>query len=98
MTLYRGRRVFGEPKEAAPLNWRRGFFRLWILFSASWIMGWLIYLIAAAIREGMRSPGDLMSAPVLLFGPPVALFIFGLATAWAFKGFTLEHNPPSNDP
>jgi hypothetical protein len=91
MSLYnRGRRVLGEREEPAPLNWRRGFFRLWILFSASWIMGWIIYLVAFAIREGMRSPGDLLAAPVLLLGPPVALFIFGVAAAWAFKGFSVE--------
>jgi hypothetical protein len=97
MSIYRGRRVFGEPREdAAPLNWRRGFFRLWILFSASWIMGWIIYLMAFAIREGMRSPGDLLAIPVLLFGPPVALFIFGLAAAWAFRGFSIESTPPES--
>jgi hypothetical protein len=91
MSLYnRGRRVLAEREEPTPLNWRRGFFRLWVLFSASWIMGWIIYLMAFAIREGMRSPGDLLAAPVLLLGPPVALFIFGLAAAWAFKGFSVE--------
>ena len=91
MSLYnRGRRVLAEREEVTPLNWRRGFFRLWILFSASWIMGWIIYLMAFAIREGMRSPGDLLAIPVLLLGPPVALFIFGLAAAWAFRGFSAE--------
>jgi len=98
MTLYRGRRVFDAQPDQPPLNWRRGFFRLWVLGSASWIMGWLIYLLAFALRGGVRSLGDLLAIPILLFGPPVALFIFGLGAAWAFKGFTLDQGPSSNDP
>jgi hypothetical protein len=27
------------------------------------------------------------AVPVLLFGPPVALLVFGLIAGWAFRGF-----------
>ena len=30
-----------QPVRAA-LNWRRGHFRVWLLLSAGWIMGWTI--------------------------------------------------------
>ena len=95
MSIYRGpRRMLADSKEdPTPLNWRRGFFRIWILISTAWIMGWIIYLITYAIRDGMKSPGDILVIPVILFGPPVALFIIGVATAWAFRGFVLDDKP-----
>jgi hypothetical protein len=31
---------------------------------------------------------------VLLFGPPIAMLLFGLAAAWAFRGFKVEQSPP----
>jgi len=31
---------------------------------------------------------------VLLFGPPVALMIFGIATNWAFRGFLPDKREP----
>jgi hypothetical protein len=96
MSLYRGpRRILGAPKEdPTPLNWRRGFFRIWALLSGAWIMGWIIYLMTYAIRDGIKTTGDLLAIPVILLGPPVALFIFGVATAWAFRGFVVEEPAP----
>jgi hypothetical protein len=95
MSIYRGpRRLLGQSKDPTPLNWRRGFFRIWILLSTAWFMGWIIYLMTYAIRDGIKTTRDLMAIPVILFGPPVALFIFGLATAWAFRGFVIEEPPP----
>jgi hypothetical protein len=31
--------------------------------------------------------------PVVLFGPPVALLLFGIATGWAFRGFKVDDKP-----
>ncbi len=97
MSIYRGpRRGLMEAREdAAPLNWRRGFFRIWLLLSAAWIMGWSIYLLMFAIQEGMKTPGDVMVIPIVLFGPPVALLLFGLAAGWAFRGFKADEGPPA---
>src|SRR5215470_18634348 len=96
MPLYRGaRRPFIETTdEATPLNWRRGFFRIWLLVSAAWIMGWAIYLALYAIQDGFKSTGEILMMPVLFLGPPVALFLFGVATAWAFRGFLVESDQP----
>jgi len=78
----------GRPKaETPPLNWRRGFFRLWILASIAWVLGWSIYVVIAAFRGGWGSSGDFFAVAVILVGPPLALLAFGLAAAWAFKGF-----------
>jgi hypothetical protein len=80
------RSLYREKEPAAPLNWRRGLFRLWILVSAAWMMGWLIYY-AIIYTGGEAKPADLLVLPVVLFGPPIALLLFGIATRWAFRGF-----------
>lgn len=83
------RRDFGgnESEAKPPLNWRRGLLRVWLLLSAAWVMGWLVYLILYGIQGGFRSAAELLPVPVLLFGPPVALLLFGLLAGWAFRGF-----------
>lgn len=81
------RRAFvPQAKESAPVNWRRGLFRVWVLVSTAWVMSWLIYLIVDIIRSGFRA-SDMLVVPILLFGPPLALLIFGMAAGWAFRGF-----------
>jgi len=83
-----------EPDErvnkAMQVNWRRGFLRIWLLVSAAWVMGWVVYLILYGIQGGFRTSGDFLAIPVLLFGPPIALLLFGLVAGWAFRGFKPE--------
>ena len=83
-----------EPSPA--VNWRRGLMRIWLLVSAAWIMGWVIYLIMNTAESGFRG-SDLLVIPVLLFGPPVAMLLFGAAAGWAFKGFKMDEPPADND-
>jgi hypothetical protein len=73
-----------QAKESAPFNWRRGLVRMWLLISAGWIMSWAIYLIMGAL-EGKFS--NFFVIPIVLFGPPAALLLFGIVTRWAFRGF-----------
>jgi hypothetical protein len=81
------RRSFAPPSsEPAPINWRRGLFRVWVLVSVAWVMSWVIYLLVDILRNGFHG-SDLLIVPILLFGPPVALLIFGMAAGWAFRGF-----------
>jgi len=82
-----------EGTEPTPINWRRGMFRIWLLISAGWVMSWAIYLIIYAVRSGYTLT-DFLVLPILLFGPPVALLIFGVAAAWAFRGFQVADDPP----
>src|ERR1043165_9058017 len=99
MTFYRARRAFAESTEVAPINWRRGFFRVWLLVSAAWIMGWAIYLLLHAVQGEFTSFVDLITVLIVLFGSPVALFLFGLASAWAFRGFVVDPEPePADEP
>lgn len=56
-------------------------------------MGWLIYF-AIELISGESTVGQLVVAPVVLFGPPVALMLFGLATRWAFRGFQVDDTIP----
>lgn len=85
------RRAYGrQTSEPEPLNWRRGMFRVWLLASAAWLMGWIIYLILYGLRAGFRDTGDVLVIPILLFGPPIALLLFGIAAGWAFRGFNIE--------
>ena len=73
--------------EIAQVNWRRGLFRVWLLLSAAWIMGWTVYLILNGIKDGVRRSGDLLAIPFLLVGPPIALLLFGVVAGWALSGF-----------
>ena len=80
----RSRGPRSEREDVAPLNWRRGLFRVWLLVSVGWIMGWTIFLILEGVQG--RQAG-LIEVAILLFAPPIALSIFGWATAWALRGF-----------
>ena len=83
-----------EEKNAAPVNWRRGMFRVWVLFCVAWVMGWTIELLMSGLRGGFHTTGELLGVPVLLFGPPIAMLLFGLAATWAFRGFKADERPP----
>jgi hypothetical protein len=91
MARYGIPRRFGvNDNEKELINWRRGLFRVWVLMSVAWLMGWTIYLIMVGIQGRLQTSGDFLEIPVLLFGPPVALLLFGLAAGWAFRGFRIE--------
>ena len=80
----------GRIGQIAQVNWRRGLLRVWLLLSAAWIMGCVVYLIIYGIRAGFQSSGDFLAIPVLLSGPPIALLLFGLVARWAVRGFKPE--------
>ena len=80
-------RPFGDTKDPVPVNLRRGMLRLWLVISAAWVMGWTIYLLLEGLQGAPTNTGNLLSLPILLFGPPIALLLFGAAVAWAFRGF-----------
>jgi hypothetical protein len=83
------RTVNAQLGEPVPINWRRGLLRVWLLVSAAWIMGWVIYLIMYGLEAGFKA-SDVLVIPVLLLGPPVALLIFGIGVGWAFRGFIVD--------
>jgi hypothetical protein len=85
------RRFNLEKEKQVPLNWRRGMYRLWILASAAWAMGWVIFF-AIEYTGGELSASQLLVAPIILFGPPLALLLFGIAARWAFQGFQSDEN------
>jgi hypothetical protein len=88
------RRALGvNDNEQTLINWRRGLFRVWALLSVAWLMGWIIYLIMQGIQGGLQTTADFLEVLVLLFGPPVALLLFGIAAGWAFRGFKVENAP-----
>jgi hypothetical protein len=89
----RFRRDIGSGNETTPLNWSRGLLRLWILVSAVWIMGWAIYAILSVLAQSFKTLEDYLAIPVVFFGPPIALLLCGLATAWAIRGFKLDEKP-----
>jgi hypothetical protein len=92
------RRASGStrPNTSVEINWRRGLFRIWLLLSAAWIMGWVVNLILFGIQVGFQNYSGLLSIPVLLLGPPTALLLFGLAARWAFRGFKPDDDDLSN--
>jgi hypothetical protein len=72
-------------------------FRIWLLLSAAWIMAWAIALIMQGIGGEIRVPSDYLQIPVVLFGPPVALLLFGVAARWAFRGFSPDDRSASDE-
>jgi hypothetical protein len=83
-----------KSEERELVNWRRGLLRVWLLCSAAWLMGWIIYLIMFGLHGGFKTTGDFLEVPVLLFGPPVALLLFGIGAGWTLRGFKPESGPP----
>jgi hypothetical protein len=84
-------REFDEKARAsAQVNWQRGLWRVWLLVSAAWMMGWIVYLILYGIQGGFHASAELLAIPVLLIGPPIALLLFGFMAGWAFRGFSPE--------
>jgi hypothetical protein len=82
--MFRRRKSIGD---SAPLNWRRGLFRLWLLVSVAWILAWGVYSILSAIAHAFMTPEDFLARLVVFFGPPLALLVVGLAARWAIQGF-----------
>jgi hypothetical protein len=82
--------------EKAPVNWRRGLYRIWLLISAAWILAWTIALILNGIEGNLKTAGDFLEIPVLLLGPPIAVFILAIAAAWAFRGFKVDNSQPGD--
>jgi hypothetical protein len=87
------RRFAAKNDESVPINWRRGMLRIWLLLSAAWIMGWIIEFAVYGLQGGFRLASDYLTIPVLLFGPPIALLLFGMAAGWAFRGFRTDEAP-----
>ena len=87
------RRSVGSENDTVELNWRRGLFRLWLLVSAAWIMGWAIYVILSVLAQAFKTADEYLAIPVVFFGPPIALLLCGLATAWAIRGFRSDEKP-----
>jgi hypothetical protein len=86
--LHPHRRPWGaNDNTAMPINWRRGLFRVWLLLSMAWVLGWAVYLMLYAIQGGFDHGAPILDVPVLLLGPPVALLAFGSAAIWALRGF-----------
>ena len=51
----------GNENKPAPLNWRRGLFRVWVVVSAAWFMGWTIYLIIFGLEGGFDRTGQVLA-------------------------------------
>jgi hypothetical protein len=52
-------------------------------------MGWLIYFTIKFV-SGEISAQQMPVVPVVLFGPPLALFLSGLGARWAVRGFEID--------
>ena len=76
-----------EQREPVTLHQRRGLFRVWLLLSIGWILGWAIYLVMDGMQGGFTTRGEWAAIPITLFAPPLALWIFGAAAIWALRGF-----------
>ena len=76
-----------ERRDLTAVSMRRGRFRVWLVLSVGWIMGWTIYLVLEGMQGGLSTAADWINVPILLIAPPIALGIFGAAMIWALRGF-----------
>jgi hypothetical protein len=90
------RPIGARENERPPVNWQRGLYWVWLLISAAWILAWTIELILNGIEGNLKTAGDFFEIPVLLLGPPIAVFILAIAAAWAFRGFRVDDAPSGN--
>jgi hypothetical protein len=86
---------FGIPLPAGdvasvPVNWRRGLFRLWVLAAAAWVTGWMIYFASQGFADGFLSASNLFDTSIVLFAPPAAFLIFGIAAGSTAHGSNVE--------
>ncbi len=76
------------------MNWKRGFFRLWVFATALWFAfaGALAVLDNMALRDWHRDAATLS----MIIGAPVLVLVLGAMIAWIAHGFRGE-NPTAND-
>lgn len=77
------------------MNWRRGFFRLWVVATVAWLPMAFI-LVDGARREAIRyNVGHVVDRHIPLWPelfataliPPVIAFIGYFAVRWVVRGF-----------
>jgi len=54
-------------------------------------MSWGNYLVIYSL-EGRLVGSDVLTIPIVLFAPPAALLIFGIAARWAILGFRINRH------
>jgi len=67
------------------LNWRKGFFRLWLLASSVWV----IVTGSVWITKGCY---NLSACSEMTFLPPIIALLLGMGFMWAFSGFVPKQN------
>ena len=77
------------------MNYRRGFFRAWVLLTVLWVVG-VAYVSGPDLYPefkligppGTHDPWDsLLRSTAVAFLPPLALLALGAMLGWAFSGF-----------
>lgn len=69
------------PKKDKAMNVRRGFFRLWLVVSALWVV------LALAVTPSNTLRSDFLIALLAAITPPLVLLVLGVVVAWALAGF-----------
>ena len=67
-------------------RWQRGWlFRLWMLFTAVWCLGW--FFGAQSLPSPPYDDGDAPWAALAMIGPPIAVLVLGYGGIWASDRF-----------
>lgn len=67
------------------MNWRHGFFRLWIVTSLCWIA--MLLVVAGPNGDGFGTREQVIGFFVLALGSPLLTLFVGLVIAWIVAGF-----------
>lgn len=68
------------------INWRRGFFRLWLVGSGCWI-AFLIGFVWLMAGQSMPSRSDVVFLTIIALVLPAVVLVVGAALGWALSGF-----------
>jgi len=74
------------------INWKKELFRTWVVITTFWALAaggfWSV-----VIYDDLTSAGELLLIVLIIFLPPLALFIIGIFILWALSGFEQKIMP-----
>lgn len=74
--------------DAAAINWRRGFFRVWVAMSALWVIFLTLFvLVTMSDLTAISFYPDVLAIGAWMIAVPAAIYVLGRGLGWVIGGF-----------